>query len=407
MNCTLIRLLAVCLLIACFHADVQAGPIHDQLKSRNFPLLLQLSRKSDLKARGLKTPVFLALQERLRRDADLALNECGQTACFSQKLQFTDQEIATVGDELVKLVNRKQWKELIRILRGSNMYQLFAADADTGFIRRSWIADAKGVNYILATYIEGRAPIYPKIDAISFQSGDTAYKSRLAASIRRQLQQKDFAFFALPLDLAIEALVLNKRTEAARYLPLTRGNNLAPARHTSKIKWENYRYSAILVPGLGPVQPDMKLDPGGARRCDSAVVRWRAGLAPFLVVSGGNVHPNQTPYNEAVEMKEYLVEKHGIPEQAIIIDPHARHTTTNLRNTNRLIKWLGIPFDKPVMIVTDASQNKYINGTMKDRVVKELGYLPFGSIKMLSSTESEYLPSLNSMHVNSLDPLDP
>ena len=119
------------------------------------------------------------------------------------------------------------------------------------------------------------------------------------------------------------------------------------------------------------------------------------------------MHPNKTPYCEAIEMKKYLVEVLKIPASAIIIEPHARHTTTNLRNTNRLIFRFKIPFDKPVLIVTDAAQNGYINGSMKDKVIKELGYTPFSTIKKLSATETEYLPSDNSRQVNTFDPLDP
>jgi hypothetical protein len=44
---------------------------------------------------------------------------------------------------------------------------------------------------------------------------------------------------------------------------------------------------------------------------------------------------------------------------------------------------------------------------MKDKVIKELGYVPFSAIKMLSATETAYMPSENSMQVNSMDPLDP
>ncbi|MGN6420895.1 MAG: YdcF family protein [Pseudobacter sp.] len=407
MKRTVIRLLTVCILVACFSGNTRANDLYELLTSRNFPLLLELSKMPDLKSIGVDTRDLLSVNQRMYQDAELALKECGSAGCFGKKLQFTEDEIDRVGNNLLKMAGTVSWKKMVKNLRAGHSYELFADESDTGFIRKCWIADAKGVNYILATYVEGSAPIYPKIDAISFQSNDTAYRSKIALSVRKILKRDGPAFFALPVFLAIDALILNRRLEAVNYLPLIRVHNKAPKRHTSKIKWENYRYSAILVPGLGPEQPDVKLDPGGARRCDSAVIRWRAGMAPFLLVSGGNVHPNQTPYNEAEEMKKYLVEVHKIPERAIIIDPHARHTTTNLRNANRIIKWMGIPFNKPVMIVTDASQNKYINGAMKDKVVKELGYIPFEAIKMLSFTESEYLPSLKSMHVNSLDPLDP
>jgi hypothetical protein len=59
------------------------------------------------------------------------------------------------------------------------------------------------------------------------------------------------------------------------------------------------------------------------------------------------------------------------------------------------------------MIVTDTFQTNYINGNMRDKVVKELGYTPFSSMKKISATETEYIPSESSRQVNSMDPLDP
>ncbi len=205
----------------------------------------------------------------------------------------------------------------------------------------------------------------------------------------------------------MDALQLNGRDEAIRYEPLTAKENAAAYKRAAGINWQSYPYSMILVPGLGPEQPGLRLDPNGAKRCDSAALRYRAGLAPFLVVSGGHVHPNKTPYCEAIEMKKYMVEVLKIPAAAIIIEPYARHTTTNLRNANRLVYLFKMPSDKPVMIVSDASQTKYINGNMKGKVQKELGYLPFQSIRQLSSTETEYIPSVNSLQINPIDPLDP
>ncbi len=79
-----------------------------------------------------------------------------------------------------------------------------------------------------------------------------------------------------------------------------------------------------------------------------AVKRYRQGLAPLLLVSGGAVHPKRTPYNEALEMKKELMNVYGIPARAIIVEPHARHTTTNFRNAARLVYRYGIPADKKV-----------------------------------------------------------
>ena len=83
--------------------------------------------------------------------------------------------------------------------------------------------------------------------------------------------------------------------------------------------------------------------------CRLAALQYAKGVAPFIVTSGGKVHPYKTKFCEATEMKRYLVEKLHIPANAIIVDPHARHTTTNMRNAARLIYRYGIPLIKPAL----------------------------------------------------------
>jgi hypothetical protein len=137
-----------------------------------------------------------------------------------------------------------------------------------------------------------------------------------------------------------------------------------------------------------------------------AVERWKAGLAPFLLPSGGHVHPDKTPYSEALEMKKYLMQAHGVPEDAILIDPHARHTTTNLRNASRVVLRLGLPADKPLLVTSDAFQSVYILG-LAERCQEELHYLPWRALQRLTATDSCLLPSLSSLHAAPGDPLDP
>ena len=126
--------------------------------------------------------------------------------------------------------------------------------------------------------------------------------------------------------------------------------------------WARFPYAAILVPGSGPERPGVALDSVGAVRCRLAAARYRAGQAPLVVVSGGHVHPFQTPYCEAVKMRKYLVDTLGLPAAAVFIEPPARHTTTNLRNTARLLAAVGGPPTQPLLIVSDAAQSRYILG---------------------------------------------
>lgn len=175
------------------------------------------------------------------------------------------------------------------------------------------------------------------------------------------------------------------------------------------VDWSRYSYAAILVPGMGPELPGVPLSPMGRFRVVAAANLYKSGRAPFLLLSGGYVHPRQTPYNEAVEMKKVLMRDFQIPEEAILIDPHARHTTTNLRNAARILFRDSLPLDKPVWIVSDIYQSRYIESQgFADRCSRELGYRPFRKLTRLSPNDLEWVPDyLASLVQDPRDPLDP
>jgi len=105
-------------------------------------------------------------------------------------------------------------------------------------------------------------------------------------------------------------------------------------------------------------------------------------------------------------MKKYLVRELGIPEEAILIEPHARHSTTNMRNASRLAYRYGIPDTKKILIVTDPVQNGFLT-VMQKRFLDELGYLPYRGLEKLGGEESEFYPVRECVQPNPLDPLDP
>jgi hypothetical protein len=136
--------------------------------------------------------------------------------------------------------------------------------------------------------------------------------------------------------------------------------------------------------------------------------RYREGKAPLIIVSGGFVHPAQTPYAEALEMKKALIGEFGVGPESIIVDPHARHTTTNMRNAARLLYRYGAPFEKTVLVTTDPNQSTYIEGDVfAKRSMDELGYMPYKIVKRLSAFDLEWLPQINSLQADARDPLDP
>jgi uncharacterized SAM-binding protein YcdF (DUF218 family) len=150
-------------------------------------------------------------------------------------------------------------------------------------------------------------------------------------------------FFETWLRVGLDLLVISQRDEAARYEPMDRGVTAAAFRRASLISWSSAPHAASLVPGAGTLPGETGLSAAGALRVRLAARRYADGLAPFIVVSGGHVHPNKTPFAEAIEMKRVLMTRYGIPEDAIVVDPHARHITTNLRNSVRLVHALVRP----------------------------------------------------------------
>ncbi|HEY0608978.1 MAG TPA: YdcF family protein, partial [Chitinophaga sp.] len=173
------------------------------------------------------------------------------------------------------------------------------------------------------------------------------------------------------------------------------------------IQWANFPYSAILILGAGP-SDDQPISPMCKERCRTGAAIYREKKAPFIIVSGGYVHPFGTKYSEAIEMKKFLIDSCNIPETAIIAEPHARHTTTNIRNANRILFRNGFPMDKKVLCTSSKAHITYVNSIFFDRVCdKDLRYHPYKNVKRLGDNTVEYEPVVESLHEDPFDPLDP
>jgi hypothetical protein len=220
--------------------------------------------------------------------------------------------------------------------------------------------------------------------------------------------KKDRLFFIPTMTYALRAIEINDRNHAADYEPMETMCNKKGFDRIKTIHWSDFKYSLILVPGEGPEIHDQAISPIGRLRCIAAAFRWKEGIAPFIMVSGGKVHPFKTKYCEAEEMKRYLMETMHVPENAIIMEPHARHTSTNMRNCARLIFRYGIPMDKPCITSSNKEQSFYISDkTMHDRCNEELGYSPYKNGNRISETEVEFYPLSSSLQIDFDEPLDP
>lgn len=374
------------------------------LLKKNFYLLYLLEKVNPSAMDQVLQQISTARNLRLTA----AVDTCSSNACLVNALQLNPLEITQIGGALVSYATKNP--AFLNELRFSKTNVNLDGQNDANFLKRSWELSAIAMNKILAVYVNGEKPAYPKIDAGDYAPNDAVYVKKMK-KLWQQLAVKEAQENRLPyrnlLLASLKILLLNHRDEAIRYEPLEKGWNKSAVKQLAKTDWHKYPYSVILVPGLGPEEEGVRLDPNGAKRCDSAAKRYFAGLAPFIVVSGGHVHPNKTPFAEAVEMKKYLMKVWKVPANAILIEPHARHTTTNLRNMNRMIYRFKMPTAKNVLIVTDVSQSTYILGTMGKNASRDLGYVPYAAIKKISDTETSYLPNELSLQSNPIDPLDP
>ncbi|MCZ4243129.1 YdcF family protein [Pedobacter punctiformis] len=364
-----------------------------------------------------------AVKKLLQNDAELsnflknkrakitaAITNCtNDIGCFTNVIKFSDDEIDLVGKHLADLY--KQQNELGLLVKNhliaSGCYALYENLASKEILQKAWVQDAKAINYAINVYVEGQKPNYPKIDSIGFNVKDKSYAELVNTNALLSLDAKNTLFFEPALQFALVALEINERNDAADYEPMISTVNKAALLAIRKTNFSAYKYSLILVPGEGPEEEATALSAGGMLRCRLAAEQFRKGLAPFIMVSGGRVHPFKTKYSEAFEMKVFLMKNLQIPESAIIMEPHARHTTTNLRNAARLIFRYNMPVEKPGLIITVKSQSTYISDVMLQRCTKELGYEPYRNGKRLSDTALEFYPDAMSLQIDFDEPLDP
>ncbi|MEZ6187309.1 MAG: ElyC/SanA/YdcF family protein [Planctomycetota bacterium] len=114
--------------------------------------------------------------------------------------------------------------------------------------------------------------------------------------------------------------------------------------------------AVLVVPGYAVEGRPRRSTPKPRRARLAARVFRREG-SQVLLLSGGNVHPTGTGFNEAVELRRFLLEARALPPWRIAVDPYARHTTTNLRNAGRFLLAHEVP---QARVVTSRDQSFYL-----------------------------------------------
>lgn len=380
------------------------------VKAKNYYLLTLLAQDKDVRALLKSDAELNKLAQNKLSALKAAMNDCKDALCLPAAIKFTDDEISIVSQRLTGLY--KPGNALDKLVKThlvpSGAYMLYQAETPANLLVKAWQQDAAAVNFTIGIYAEGKKPNYPQIDSISFDVRKKAYYTFMydCAAEVADVVKNDGLFFEVPLTAALTYLEVNERNNAGDFEPMALGANSLAVKKVKTIKWSAYPYSHIHVPGAGPDNLTTPLSGEGMLRCKTAARAYFAGKAPFVVVSGGYVHPYKTKYNEAVEMRKYMVAKLHVPADAVIIEPHARHTTTNLRNDARLVFRYGIPLDKPGLIITDKSQADFITN-MEKRCLSELKYVPYKLGKRLSETALEFYPLVSSLQIDADEPMDP
>ena len=102
---------------------------------------------------------------------------------------------------------------------------------------------------------------------------------------------------------------------------------------------------AIVV--MGAAQYNGNPSPVLLSRLDTALDAYRRGLAPIVIVTGGNQEGDV--YTEAGTGRDYLVDQ-GLPEDAIRVEDRSTNSEENLRNAAAIARREGI---ESVLIVSD------------------------------------------------------
>lgn len=365
--------------------QAQAAPVRDKhwalLANQLFPALVDL---------GAARPAEKAPAARRAR-----IEACQQdTTCVLGASLWTDAEISDFASRAAK-APATTWRK-----------STLADDGAQAQVAR----ELRGLNSIIQVYGQGTAPRYPMVDGPIDTPGSTLFIAAVKDALALAKASEDDPL--LPLDpslpLALALLDANDRADAVAFEPLDLAHNGAALGRSGIIDWKLYRYSAIIIPGIGPENVGMALSARGKWNVRLAAKRFADGEAPFIIFSGASVHPKGTRFVEAVEMRKALIERFGVPAESIIIEPYARHTTTNLRNVTRRLIAMGAPLDKDSLIVTYTNQSRYIESQeFASRNLKELGYLPGTVGARLSPTELTFRPSPKSLRIDPADPLDP
>ena len=420
-NCC--RLFPAMLLVFCaIHSMAQTGfnknyhflHSNNLVADKNFYLLTVIDHSPAVKSIIVDDAYFKQLfAGQLALLKSHVTDTCSHPLSLVEGFKYTKEDSLKLAENVASLYKGHQtaFDQMINAhLRPSGYYQRFAGLSNEELLLKAWGQYIYGINYIIDQFGLGKKMRYPRIDTASYVVSSRYYRMVMKDMFALLDEQTGGMklFYQPSLAVAMHLMDANDRDEPARFEAMEQNDNKLAVAKIKTTQWSKYPYAAIVIPGNGPELYTTPISPDNKIHCDAAAMRYLKGMAPFIITSGGYCYPFRGPYCEAIEMKKYLVKKFGIPADAIIIDPHARHTTTNFRNADRLIIRYGIPTDKPSLFITSKSQHDSVMKVAFDkRNTNELGYLPYRDKKSISNHDVVFYPVYESLHMDPLDPLDP
>lgn len=368
-----------------------AGAVRDvqteALSARLFPLFDALGRDTRTMESVRARPELAAMLRTRQQRREACAADIG---CLAQAMIWTAQESALMAGAAVQPSGTS------------------SGTSDDGAAAQA-AREIEGVNAVVRTYGLGQVPRYPQIDGTGMIDPlETRSRLQAAAWLAETPRAASAQALDPSFDFALALLDASDRNDAIGFEPLAGGLNAPAMKRARTIDWKRFRYTAMIVTGVGPEVDDMSLSPFGKYHLRLAASRFAQGDVPFIIVSGGRAHPRATRFIEAEQMRKALIERYGVPADAIVIEPYARHTTTNMRNAARLLMAMGAPLDKDTVIVCNPGQSAAIESpAFVQRNMAELGYEPGKVGRRISPTELEFRPSPQSARVDPRDPLDP
>ncbi|MGO1521796.1 MAG: YdcF family protein [Sphingobacterium sp.] len=381
----------------------------DWVISKNYPATYLIFKDAELSKKLFSASALQpVLSERYERY--VSAKNCEDMPCILQAFRWTESEMTTVNTTLLQLMQTEEdLRNLVESkLMPSHGYGVSTDQEAASYLSKAIEQDMRAANYVVEVYAGGRKPNYPNIDSLSFDANSKRFLALLKAVRQDVLVDCDESYEAAFLSMlsAVRLLEINERMDAASLEPLMEGENKKAFDKIKSTDFDQYSYSLLLVLGAGPSAYDQPISPAGMLRARMASRAYFEGKAPFIVLSGGRVHPYKTRFVEALEMKRYLVNELLVPEESIILDAHARHTTTNLRNTARIMLRYGFPQNQYAMATSSEAHIDAVE-RMEPRCIKELGYVPYVLGKRINAWSVEFKPRLEALTVDPDEPLDP